>query len=146
MILKLFFTSLFTLYSFNLFASELGQLTPQQLESLQQQQTPLIIDIRTPKEWQQTGLIPNSLPLQFFDEQGQVDEKKWLSELKKRQQSSEQAIVLVCRSGNRSNLVGKMLTKKLAMKNIYHLSKGIQQWLKSNNPTVKYCHLDKVCQ
>ncbi|MDQ7090728.1 MAG: rhodanese-like domain-containing protein [Methylococcales bacterium] len=145
MILRLFFTSLLILCSFNLFATELGQLTPQQLETLQQQQNPLVIDIRTQKEWAQTGIIPKSHPLQFFDEQGHFNEEQWLENLKKLQEKSDQPIVLVCNSGNRSSKVGELLTQKLGMKNIYHLSKGFRHWLKSSHPVVENCHLTKTC-
>ncbi len=145
MILKLFFTSLFILCSFNLSATELGQLTPQQLKKLQQQQVPLVIDIRTSEEWEETGVIPDSYPLQFFDKQGSFDEKKWLLELKKLHSNSNQPIVLVCRSGNRSGKVGKLLTEKLGMENIYHLSSGINQWLELNYQMTETCHPNKVC-
>jgi len=145
MILKLFFSSFLILCSFNLLATELGQLNPEQLENLQQRQNPLIIDVRTSKEWTQTGIIPNSHPLQFFDERGNFDEKKWLADLKDLQENSDQTIVLVCRSGNRSRKVGELLTKKLGMKNIYHLSNGIQQWLKSSHKLVENCHPNKRC-
>ncbi len=145
MILKLFFSSLLILCSFNLLATELGELTSEQLENLQQQQNPLIIDVRTPKEWTQTGIIPNSHPLQFFDERGNFDKEKWLTELKKLQENSDQPVVLVCRSGNRSAKVGEFLTKKLGMKNIYHLSNGLQQWKKSNHKLVESCYPKKHC-
>jgi rhodanese-related sulfurtransferase len=145
MILKLFLTTLLSLCSFNSFATELSALTPDQLEKLQQQNNPLVIDIRTLTEWQQTGLIPNSHPLQFFDEHGRADQQKWLAELKKLQKNSDQAIVLVCRSGNRSTKVGKILTEVLGLKNIYHLSKGIQHWLALNHNLVAYCDADNAC-
>ncbi len=145
MILKLFFSSFLILVSFNLLATELGQLTSEQLENLQQQQNPLVIDVRTTKEWTQTGIIPNSHPLQFFDERGHFDEEEWLADLKKLQENSNQAIVLVCRSGSRSGKVGEFLTKKLGMKNIHHLSNGIQQWLKTRHKLVENCHPNKTC-
>ena len=145
MILKLFFIFLLTLCSFNLLATELGQLTPEQLMVMQQQKTPLVIDVRTIKEWQQTGVIANSHPLQSFDEKGHFDEDKWVEELKKLQENSDQPIVLVCRSGNRSGKIGKLLTEKLGMKNIYHLSNGIKQWIKSDHKTVENCSSNQAC-
>lgn len=145
MILKLFFSSILILCSFNLLATELGQLNPEQLENLQQKENPLIIDVRTVKEQAQTGIIPNSHPLQFFDTRGNFDAKKWLADLKNLQENSDQTIILVCQSGNRSGKVGELLTKKLEMKNIYHLSNGIQQWLKSSHKLVENCHPDKHC-
>ncbi|NOQ35362.1 MAG: rhodanese-like domain-containing protein, partial [Methylococcaceae bacterium] len=130
---------------FNLWATELGQLTPVQLMTMQQQEKPLVIDVRTVKEWQQTGIIPNSYPLQSFDENGHFDEDKWIDELKKSQENSDQPIVLVCRSGNRSGKIGKLLTEKLGMENIYHLSNGIKQWMTSGHKTVENCSPNQTC-
>lgn len=144
MIIRLFFTTLLALYSFNIFAIELGQLTPQELETLREKK-PLIIDIRTAKEWKATGIIPNSQKLQSFDEQGNFNKDKWLAELKKLQKNDKQTIVLVCRSGHRSDLVGKMLTEKLGMKNIYHLSNGILEWVKSGHKTTETCQPNQTC-
>lgn len=125
------------LLSFNIFSTELGQLSPQQLTQLHQQKKALILDIRTPEEWKATGIIPNSHPLQFFDKKGNNDPDKWLAEVKKLQADKDQPIVLVCRSGNRSSMVGKLLTQKLKMNNIHHLSNGMSHWLKSSQPVEK---------
>lgn len=73
MIAKIFPFFLLALSSFHLLATELGQLTPEQLETMQTQQQALVVDIRTAKEWQASGLIPQSQPLEFFDEQGNHD-------------------------------------------------------------------------
>lgn len=143
--LKLFFICLFLLFGFNASAAELGQLTPEQLESLQQQQHPLIVDIRTAEEWVQTGIIPGSHKLQSFDEQGHFDKDKWLNELKKLQKDNSQPIVLVCRSGHRSGIIGKMLIEKLNMQNIYHLSDGILHWLKTGHEIADTCQSNQTC-
>lgn len=123
---------LLTFSSLHLFAAELGQLTPAQLETMQTQQQALVLDIRTAKEWRDTGLIPQSQPLEFFDEQGHYNLDKWLIQAKSLQKSAEQPIILVCRSGNRSGKLGNMLTNQLGMKNIYHLSNGIMSWIKAD--------------
>ena len=115
------FPLLFLLISFNHFsiANELGQLSPNQLIKLQKQQNALLIDIRTEKEWAATGIIPNSHKLQFFSSNGKFDAKKWLADLDQLKTSDEQAVILICRSGSRSGMVGDMLIKK-GMKNVNH--------------------------
>ena len=40
-----------------------------------------LIDIRTAKEWQETGVIKDSHLITFFNESGEVDIYKWLNEL-----------------------------------------------------------------
>jgi rhodanese-related sulfurtransferase len=114
-------------------ADSLGQLNPEQLQSLQQSQNALIVDVRTPAEWQASGIIPNSQKLQGFDSSGKFDADKWLSDLQKLKSSAEQPVILVCRSGNRSSKIGELLAQH-GEKNIYHLSNGIQGWIQSGNP------------
>ena len=117
-------------------AAELKNITPEQLKSLQNNRA-LVIDIRTAKEWLANGIIPDSKKLEFFNEQGEFDEKKWLAGLNHLHPSSEQPVILVCRSGNRSSMVGNYLTNKLGMNNIYHLQNGILSWIKAGNEISK---------
>ncbi|MCK5728518.1 MAG: rhodanese-like domain-containing protein [Methylococcales bacterium] len=144
MIFRLFLSTLMTLLSLNIFANELGQLSPQQLQQFQQEKKALIVDIRTPEEWKATGIIPKSHPLQFFDKKGQSDPDKWLEAIKKLQIDKDQPIILVCRSGNRSGMVGNLLTKQLKMHNIHHLSNGMSHWLQSSQPVEK-CTAEQGC-
>ncbi|MFM8340749.1 MAG: rhodanese-like domain-containing protein [Methylomonas sp.] len=131
--LKSIFLVLSLLISPPLFADGLGQLNPEQLQSLQQSQNALIVDVRTPAEWQASGVIANSQKLQGFDSNGQFDADKWLSDLQKLKSSAEQPVILVCRSGNRSSKIGEILAQR-GEKNIYHLSNGIQGWMQSGLP------------
>jgi rhodanese-related sulfurtransferase len=93
----------------------------------------LVIDIRTEAEWQTTGVIPKSEKLQAYDKQGNFDSANWLANLQKLISSSDQPIILVCRSGQRSSKVGEFLTKQ-GINNVYHLNNGIQSWIKSGFP------------
>ncbi len=145
MISTLFSFFLLVLCSFQLMASELGELNSTQLETLQTQHNALLIDIRTPQEWAKTGIIPHSYPVTFFDSEGQYDLKKWMAEIKKLQKKPEQPIVLVCRTGNRSAKLGKLLTQELGMKNVYHLSNGIISWMIDDKTIQKYCPPHLAC-
>jgi rhodanese-related sulfurtransferase len=116
-----------------LLANSLGQLNPEQLQSLQQSQNALIVDVRTPAEWQASGVIANSHKLQGFDSNGKFDADKWSSDLQKLKSSAEQPVILVCRSGNRSSKIGEILAQR-GENNIYHLSNGIQGWIQSGLP------------
>lgn len=127
-----YFFSLFLAIS-SVQAEELKPLNPEQLQSIQTQQSPLIIDVRTPAEWQATGVIPNSHKLQGFDSNGQFDAAKWTAELEKLKTSPDQAVILVCRSGNRSGKIGEILVKQ-GQHNIYNLQNGIQGWIQTGHP------------
>jgi rhodanese-related sulfurtransferase len=137
-----FICSFFTAFTS---AEELGQLSAEQLIVMQRQDNALIIDIRTENEWNTTGIIPDSHRLQFFSATGKYDADKWLSDLNQLKTSPEQTVILVCRSGNRSGMVGDMLTKKMGMKNVYHLSTGIMPWIKAGNETTD-CSTKLACK
>lgn len=126
-------------------ADVLESVSPQQLLAMQQHKKALVVDIRTEAEWQSSGVIPNSHKLQSFDQQGNFDEDKWLSALEKMKSSPDQAVILVCRSGNRSSKIGALLSDKLGMKNIYHLDNGLQSWVKTGHTLSPNC-LQVACK
>ena len=146
MISKVFSFFFLVLASFRLFAADLIELTPNQLETMQKQQQLVVVDIRTEQEWATTGIIPQSHQLQFFDKDGQYDVEKWLLRLKLLQKNQDQPLVLVCRSGNRSEKLGQMLINDFGMKNVYHLSNGIISWMKENKTMEKYCQFNSGCK
>jgi rhodanese-related sulfurtransferase len=84
----------------------------------------VLIDIRRPQEWAQTGIVPNSKKITFFDEKGNYDAKKWLDEFSKYVKTKEQPFVLICRTAHRTKLVGQFLQKQ-GYKNVYDLKGGI---------------------
>lgn len=141
--LTLFF--LFIFFNNLILASELGQLSPTQLIKLQKQQNALIIDIRSEKEWTTTGIIPGSHKLQFFSAAGKSNQKQWLFDLNQLKSSTDQPIILVCRSGSRSSFVADMLIKK-GVKNVHHLSTGIIPWIKAGNKINKDCPTQLACK
>jgi len=83
-----------------------------------------VIDIRTPPEWKKTGVIPGSIKLMAFDDRGRIDIQSWLKELSKYVTNKNQPFVLVCRTGSRTNTLGKYL-EKIGFQNVYDLKGGI---------------------
>jgi len=142
---NLTFLLVLSFFSSLLSAAELGNLSADQLISLQKTQNALVIDIRTENEWNATGIIPDSHKLQFFSANGKHDAKKWLSDLSQLKTSAEQPVILVCRSGSRSNMVGNMLAKQQGMKNIFHLANGIMPWIKAGNKIQNQCQSKLAC-
>lgn len=143
---KLFLILLLSFFSTFINATELGQLTTEQFKEMQKNTDALVIDIRTEKEWNSTGIIPNSHKLQFFSPSGNYDSKKWLADLNRLRSENDQAIILVCRSGSRSGKVGNLLTKQLGVKNVHHLSNGIMSWIKAGNDINKDCNTQLACK
>lgn len=83
-----------------------------------------IIDIRTLGEWKTTGLVKGSIPIMFFDEQGNYNMESFLAELNKKVKKNEQ-FALICNSGNRSRTLGSYLGNQLGY-NVINLQGGIQ--------------------
>lgn len=138
----LFISLLLTNFIIN--AAELINLTPDEVNN-KLTENALVIDIRTPQEWQSTGIIPGSHPVKFFDQNGKYDAEQWLATVKQLQTSPDQEIILVCRSGGRSNKVGNFLTQKRNMPNISHLQSGITSWIKEKRPTDSTCTATQSC-
>ena len=97
-----------------------------------------IIDIRTPAEWKETGVIPGTTKIMFFDEQGNYNIPKFMDELKKVVKDKKQPIILVCRTASRTKMVGEFLSTKMGYQNTKELSGGIMfGWMNSGKKTVK---------
>ena len=94
-----------------------------------------IIDIRRADEWSQTGVIPGSHLLTFFDKQGNYNKEKWLSNLRSIAKNN-MSVIVICRSGRRSGIVSKLLDEDANYSNVYNASGGILSWINSNNKTV----------
>ena len=95
-----------------------------------------VIDVRTPGEWKQTGIVEGSIPIMFFDEKRKPLTQQWMQEASKYIQPDSQ-VVLICRSGNRSRIIGNFLVKQHGYSNIYNVSRGIKDWMAKGNKTVE---------
>ena len=95
-----------------LFASLHAELTNEfPSQEILQKHIP-IVDIRTPAEWKETGILKGAIPIMFFDEQGKFDIKKFLTELNAKVDTKKQ-FALICRTGSRTGMVSQFLSDKL---------------------------------
>ncbi|MDM8547620.1 rhodanese-like domain-containing protein [Candidatus Venteria ishoeyi] len=94
-----------------------------------------IIDIRRSEEWRQTGIVPDSHLLTFFDKKGSYDTPKWLTELDKIAKK-DQPFILICRTGNRTRTIANFLDKRVGYQQIYNVERGISNWIKQKQPVV----------
>lgn len=104
------------------------------LERLMRRGVP-VIDIRTPEEWRETGIIEGSRLLTFFDAQGRYDARAWLSELAAIA-GRDDAFALICDSGGRSGVVSQALDGQLGYRYVFDVPGGIAQWKAEDRPTV----------
>lgn len=95
-----------------------------------------IIDIRTPGEWKETGLVKGSVPIMFFDERGGYNIDSFLNELNKHVKKNER-FALICNSGSRTQTVGNYLGKEMGY-NVIDLAGGIQYAIRTKIPLEPY--------
>ncbi|MBF0265172.1 MAG: FKBP-type peptidyl-prolyl cis-trans isomerase [Gammaproteobacteria bacterium] len=93
-----------------------------------------IYDIRRPEEWKQTGIVKGSRLLTLFDRKGVNAEffPTFSKEVK-----SDEKVILICRTGSRTQQAANYFATKLAYKNIYNVKHGITEWIKKGNPVEK---------
>jgi rhodanese-related sulfurtransferase len=82
-----------------------------------------IVDIRTPGEWKETGLLPKAIPIMLFDERGNYDLKLFLKQLNEAVDTTK-PFAIICRTGSRSVVLANYLSKKLNYK-IINLKSGM---------------------
>lgn len=95
-----------------------------------------IVDIRTPGEWKQTGLVKGSIPIMFFDERGKYDIPLFLTTLNKKVDTKKE-FALICRTGSRTKTVANFLSQEYGYK-IINLQGGIMYGLGKNIPVSPY--------
>ena len=71
-----------------------------------------IVDIRTPQEWKETGLVKGSIPIMLFDEKGNYDLKVFLADLNKAVDTTK-PFAIICRTGSRTKVLANFLSKKM---------------------------------
>ena len=94
-----------------------------------------IVDVRRSSEWDQTGVIPNSILLTFFDEEGNYNFDEWYEKLQLKINVTD-PIILICRSGYRSKIVANMIDEKFNTI-IYNSQSGINSWISKKLITVE---------
>lgn len=97
-----------------------------------------IIDIRTASEWRETGVIPQSNLITFYQEDHSYNEKEFLEALAA-VVSKDDIFAILCRSGNRSMKVTHFLASQ-GYTHVINLSGGIQEAMKNGIQTIPYNH------
>ena len=95
-----------------------------------------IIDIRTPAEWKETGIVKGSYTIMFFNEQGDFSVESFLRQLNMLVKKDEQ-FALICRVGSRTGMVAEFLSEKLNYK-VINLKGGIMKMIHEGYKTVPY--------
>jgi rhodanese-related sulfurtransferase len=131
-ILKTFFIYVFLASS--VYASGLKNINNDEFKQLMEQGV-AVIDVRTPSEWNKTGVVEGSHLLMFYDDQGKYDLNAWLEGVAEIA-SKEEPLILICHSGGRTKQLGKYLANVAGYQEVYNVKRGIAYWIKKNNSVV----------
>lgn len=94
-----------------------------------------LVDIRTPGEWRQTGVVAGSQLVQFVDERGKVDPETWVRQINEVADPAK-PVILICRSGNRTGKASQLLSSVQPQRKIYNVREGLIGWNKAGLPMV----------
>ena len=105
-----------------------------QLKALMAEGVPLY-DIRRAEEWRETGVVEASRKLTYVNGSGQLNPEfmsRFTAEVDK-----NAPVILICRSGNRTDTLARHLVEKLGYTRVYNVRHGIGSWLSEGNPVVR---------
>ena len=114
--------------------ADIVNINNKQIKELSKTNIP-IVDIRRSSEWEQTGVIPKSILLTFFDKNGKYNFDEWYANLRLKINEGK-PIILICRTGRRTKIIAEMMDKKLDNV-IYNAQNGITSWIDAKLPTIK---------
>ena len=95
-----------------------------------------IVDIRTQPEWLETGILKDAIPIMFFNERGEYNIQKFLTELNSKVDTTKQFAV-ICRTASRTKIVSDFLSKQMKY-NVIDLEGGMVYAKKKNLTIVPY--------
>ena len=94
----------------------------------------VLVDIRLPNEWADTGVIEGAHTITAFLPNGRVH-PEFLDSFQAVAPSPDTPVMLYCASSGRTSSLGNALIEQLGYTNVSHLSGGIVEWLGAGNKT-----------
>lgn len=91
-----------------------------------------IVDIRRPDEWRETGVIEGSVLLTAIDGEGRLVPE--FPAAMAAAVGGDEPVVLICRSGNRSTTIARLLSERAGYTHVVNADGGIRAWLGGGNP------------
>ena len=93
-----------------------------------------IVDSREEFEWKETGILPKSHLITFFDSNGKYNIGNWLMAVRS-VVSQDDKLIIICRSGRRSRILAEDLSNTKNFQLLYNVEAGIKGWKNSNLET-----------
>jgi len=95
-----------------------------------------IVDIRTPGEWKETGLLKGSIPITFFDERGGYNVDQFMQKLNAKV-DTKKPFALICHTGSRTSMLAPFLSQTFGY-TVYNLKGGILYAMRLGLPIEPY--------
>jgi rhodanese-related sulfurtransferase len=111
-----------------------NNLDNEQLKTLLDKGVP-IYDVRRAEEWRQTGVVAGSRLLTFVDDKGRLN-PDFLPRFTQAV-GKDEPVILICRTGNRTDVLGRYLVEKLGYTQVYNVRDGITRWIRDGRPVVR---------
>ncbi len=124
---------LFCIFLADNVSAEVENIDNQKLTLLMVEGIP-IVDIREEFEWKETGILPKSHLITFFDSNGKYNIGNWLMAVRS-VVSQDDKLIIICRSGRRSRILAEYLSNTKNFQLLYNVEAGIKGWKNSNLET-----------
>ena len=95
-----------------------------------------VVDIRTPGEWKETGVLKGSIPIMFFDERGGYNVDRFIQELNAKV-DTKKPFAIICRTGSRTGMLAPFLSQPFGY-TVYNLQGGVIYAHQQGLPFVPY--------
>ena len=135
MLVRIFLSYICFLLTVKTAFAEIVNVNNEQIIELSKNNIP-IVDIRRSSEWDQTGVVPKSILLTFFDKDGNYNYDEWYEKLRLEIDEGK-PIILICRTGRRTTIIAKMMEIKKFDNIIYNAKNGISSWIDEKLITIK---------
>ena len=134
MFVRIFLSYICFLLTIKIVFADIVNVNNEQIKELSKINIP-IVDVRRSSEWDQTGIVPNSILLTFFDKKGNYNFDEWYKQLRLKVNEGK-PIILICRTGRRTRIIAEMMDKKFDNV-IYNAKGGITSWIDEKFKIVK---------
>lgn len=102
----------------------LGELTPKEAFALLQEESTLLVDVRSQAELDLVGRVPNAKHIEWAFYPGMIANAAFSQQLQA-QVAPDQAIVFMCRTGGRSHNAA-MLAQQLGYSRVFNMVEGFE--------------------
>ena len=98
----------------------------------------VVIDIRTEKLWNKTGIIPQSYKVNFYNEKGKANQRRWLYIFARLVRNKSTLFVLVSQKGKEAKEVAELLHEDIGYQKVLYLKNGISAWIDDDRKVIDF--------